>query len=192
MPISRCTRPPAVRGRRRRIGAQTRRRVPQRRSDRRSDSSRRRRCRRRPDPHLSSALGRFDMTTTALVGTRKGLFTVTIDDGAASVSTPAFTGDVSSRSQRCARRGLVCVARPRPLRDSPAPQRRRGRHLARDRPPGLPAQAGRRLAHQPDVAEGGRVGDTDGLGDRTRSSRRTRRVVVRNDPGRPVPIWRSR
>ncbi len=32
------------------------------------------------------------MTTTALVGTRKGLFTVTIDDGAASVSTPAFTG----------------------------------------------------------------------------------------------------
>jgi hypothetical protein len=32
------------------------------------------------------------MSTTALVGTRKGLFTITVDDGAMSISEPAFLG----------------------------------------------------------------------------------------------------
>ena len=56
--------------------------------------------------------------------------------------------------------------------------------------PGVPAQAGGRAARQPDVAEGGRVGDAARLDDRAGPSRRAGRAVVRHDPGWAVPFGR--
>ena len=46
-------------------------------------------------------------TSTALVGTRKGLFTVTIDGGASTMSAPSFLGAPVTNAVRDPRDGAV-------------------------------------------------------------------------------------
>ena len=63
------------------------------------------------------------MSNTALVGTRKGLFTVTLDAWSSSVSEPAFLGSPVTNAVRDPRDGaLVRGARSRPLRGAPPSQ----------------------------------------------------------------------
>ncbi len=91
---------------------------------------------------------------------------------------------------RRARRNAARRAGPRPLRSEAEALARRRRHLGGSARPEIPAEARGRGGCRPDAPHARALGPETRLGTRGVAARR--RALVRNDPGRAVPLGRRR